>query len=52
MNVRFSLLDIAQRILVVTLPNFQSEESQENADFENVHLMGVLFKHCQHWLTE
>jgi hypothetical protein len=42
MNVRFSLLDIAQRILGVTLPIF-SEESQENADFENFHLMGVLF---------
>jgi hypothetical protein len=43
MNVRFSLeLDIAQRILGVTLPNF-SEESQENADFENFQLMGVQF---------
>jgi hypothetical protein len=51
MNVRFSLLDIAQRILGVTFQIF-SEESQENADFENFHLMGVLFKHFQYWLTE
>jgi hypothetical protein len=26
--------------------------SQENADFENLHLMGVLFKHVQYWLTK
>jgi hypothetical protein len=51
MNVRFSLLDIAQRILGVTLLNF-SEESQENADFEIFHLIGVQFKHSQYWLTE
>ena len=42
---------MAQRILGVTLPIF-SEESQENADFENLHLMGVLFKHVQYWLTK
>jgi hypothetical protein len=29
-----------------------SEESQENADFENLHLMGVLFKRIQYWLTK
>jgi hypothetical protein len=29
-----------------------SEESQENADFENLHLMGVLFKKFQYWQTE
>ena len=29
-----------------------SEESQENVDFEHFHLMGVLFKHFQYWLTE
>ena len=29
-----------------------SEESQENADLENLHLMGVLFKHVQYWLTK
>ena len=29
-----------------------SEESQQNADFENLHLMGVLFKQVQYWLTK
>ena len=44
MNVRFSLLNMAQRILGVTLPR--------TTDFENLHLMGVLFKHVQYWLTK
>jgi hypothetical protein len=52
MNVRFSLLDIAQRILGVTLYQIFSEEGQGNADFENFHLVGVQFKHFQYWLTE
>ena len=53
MNVRFSLLDIAQRILGVTLYHeIFSDESQENADFENFHLMGVQFNHFQYWLTK
>ena len=51
MNVRFSLLDIAQRILGVINQIF-SEERQENADYEIFHLMGVQFKHFQCWLTE
>jgi hypothetical protein len=51
MNVRFSLLDIAQRILGATFQIF-SEESQENADFENFHSIGVQFKHFRYWLHD
>jgi hypothetical protein len=50
--MRFSLLNMAQRNLRVQLYQFFSEESQENADFENLHFMSVLFKHVQYWLTK
>jgi hypothetical protein len=36
----------------VQLYQIFSEESHENDDLENLHLMGILFKHVQYWLTK
>jgi hypothetical protein len=49
MNVRFSLLNMAQRILGVTLPNFQWRKPRK-CWFRKYSFDGC--KHVQYWLTK